>query len=96
MLTKLDSFIKCRESANYQINHINKTIDCVWEISRDVDIIYKVAEKHNAPGLKQSHQSVDAMLLCIMAEIKASRSHYIALIAKIEALNDFINLTHYS
>jgi len=96
MLTTLDCYVNFRN----KIDHFNELIETcipqIFEMDRDIERILKVARKHQFPGIEPVEQSIHALLLSIMANIKANRAHYIALKARIDAMNELINLSYYS
>ena len=96
MLTKLDSYVAFENRINYFIELIETCIPQIFEMDRDIERILKVARKHQVPGIEPTEQSIHALLLSIMANIKANRAHYIALKARIDAMNELINLSYYS
>ena len=96
MLTKLDSYICFRKEVDHIIKMSDSYVSDIYDMDRDIDDILRVAKEQNVPGIDPAEQSIHALLLSIMANIKANRAHYIALRARIDALNDFANLSHFS
>jgi len=96
MLTKLDSYIKFQVNIDHVIKSFNNDVSEIYEMEGDIEKFLEIARKQKIPGIDIDEKSLYALLYTIMANTKANRSHYIALKARIESLNDFINLTHYS
>ena len=96
MLTTLDSYVNFQNRIDHFTELIDTCIPEIFEMDRDIEKILKVARKHNIPGIDPTEQSIHALLLSIIANVKANRAHYIALKARIDALNEFINLSLYS
>jgi len=96
MLTKLDSYIKFQENINHTIKSFDDNVSEIYDMENEIEQFLEIAKKQKVPGIDISEKSIYALLYTIMANTKANKSHYIALKARIESLNDFINLTHYS
>lgn len=96
MLTTLDSYSKFQKKVDHFINLIDTSVPEIYEMDRDIEKILEVARMHKVPGIDPIEQSIHALLLSIMTNAKANRSHYIALKAQIDALDELINLFHYS
>jgi len=96
MLTKLDSYIRFQKNIAHVIKSFNDDVSTIYEMESDIEKFLEIARKQKVPGIDIDEKSLYALLYTVMANTKANRSHYIALKARIRAMNDFINLTHYS
>lgn len=96
MLTTLDSYVNFQNKIDHFTELIDDCIPEIFEMDRDIEKILKVARKHKVPGIGPTERSIHALLLSVIANVKANRAHYIALKARIDALDELINLSYYS
>jgi len=96
LLTGLDSYRKFHKETNQIIDSFDNDVLKISEMEKNIEKILKVIKMHKIPGEDLTEKSIYAVLYTIMANTKANRSHYIALRAYIEALNDFMNLSQCS
>lgn len=96
MLTKLESYIRFHEKIDHIIGSFDDNVSEIYKMERDIIKIIETTKRYKIPEIDYNEQSIYALLISIMANIKANRTHYLALKARIEALNKFINLSHLS